>query len=122
MIDVIKAANKKFMEAFAGGASAMGDLYTDDAKIYPPGGDAMSGKSVIGPFWKGAFDAGVKRAKLETVDADPAGDQVIEVGNYTLYGEGDAQIDTGKYIVVWKQEGGSWKIHRDIWNTSVSAQ
>lgn len=122
MIDITTAGNQKFMAAFADGASAMSDLYTDDAKIYPPGGDTVSGKSTIGSFWKGAYDAGIKRAKLETVDADAAGDQIVEMGHYTLYGDGDMQIDTGKYMVVWKQEGGDWKLHRDIWNTSVTAQ
>lgn len=122
MNDVVTAANKKFMETFAGGAATMGNHYTTDAKIYPPGGETVSGNSAIGSFWKGAYEAGVKRAKLETVEAEPAGDKIVEVGTYTLYGEGDAQIDTGKYVVVWKQEAGSWKLHRDIWNTSMAAQ
>lgn len=122
MRDVIIAANQKFMEAFSAGAETMGDLYTSDAKIYPPGGDAVSGNTAIGTFWKGAFGAGIKRAKLDTVEAEPTGDQIVEVGQFTLYGDGDTQIDTGKYLVVWKQESGTWKLHRDIWNTSVAAQ
>ena len=28
---------------------------------------------------------------------------------------------SGKYIVVWKRDGGQWKLHRDIWNTSMPA-
>ena len=121
MNDVIVAANQRFMEIFANGATTMGDLYTSDAQIYPPGGDAVSGSSAIGAFWKGAYDSGVKRAKLETIEAEPAGDQIIEVGKFTLYGDGDAQLDAGKYVVVWKQDGGSWKLHRDIWNSSGAA-
>ena len=28
--------------------------------------------------------------------------------------------DEGKYVVVWKkQEDGSWKLHRDIWNSNL---
>ena len=121
MNDVIVAANQRFMEIFANGATTMGDLYTGDAQIYPPGGDAVAGSSAIGTFWKGAYDSGVKRAKLETIEAEPAGDQIIEVGKFTLYGDGDAQLDAGKYVVVWKQDGGSWKLHRDIWNSSGAA-
>ncbi len=121
MRDVVIAANKKFMEIFSTGAATMSALYTSDAKVYPPGGDTISGNTAIGTFWKGAYESGVKRAKLETVEAEPTGDQIVEVGNYTLYGDGDVQLDTGKYLVVWKQESGDWKLHRDIWNTSVSA-
>jgi hypothetical protein len=28
-------------------------------------------------------------------------------------------LDKGKYIVIWKKEDGTWKLHRDIWTTSV---
>lgn len=100
----------------------MGDLYTGDAKILPPGGDTISGKTAIGAFWKGAYELGIKRAKLETVEAEPAGDQIIEVGNFTLYGADESELDKGKYVVIWRQEAGEWKLHRDIWNTSKSAE
>ena len=121
MKDVVTAANQKFMDVFSKGAETLGELYTSDAKILPPGGDTISGDTAIGAFWKGAYGMGIKRAKLETVEAEPAGDQIIEVGNFTLYGADESELDTGKYIVVWKQEAGTWKLHRDIWNTSKSA-
>ncbi|WP_461111961.1 YybH family protein [Spirosoma jeollabukense] len=120
MRDVIIAANQTFMDIFSKGAETMGDLYTTDAIIYPPGGDAISGDAAIGAFWKGAYGMGITKANLETAEAEPAGEQIIEVGNYTLYG-GDSVLDKGKYMVVWKQEGGNWKLHRDIWNTSMPA-
>lgn len=117
----IQAANQKFMDAFAKGATTMGSLYTSDAELMPPGSETVTGNAAIGTFWKGAFDSGVKRAKLETLEATQGGDQVTEVGHYTLYGAGDVQMDAGKYVVVWKKEGGNWKLHRDIWNTSAPA-
>jgi len=33
-----------------------------------------------------------------------------------------AVMDQGKYIVIWKQVEGEWKLHRDIWNTSMPVQ
>jgi hypothetical protein len=42
-----------------------------------------------------------------------------EVGKYRITGEGGKLLDTGKYVVVWKREQGQWKLHRDIWNTSM---
>jgi ketosteroid isomerase-like protein len=30
--------------------------------------------------------------------------------------------DRGKYIVVWKRDGGQWRLHRDSWNTSMPAK
>jgi len=29
-------------------------------------------------------------------------------------------LDRGKFLVVWKSVDGSWKLHRDIWNSSES--
>jgi ketosteroid isomerase-like protein len=29
--------------------------------------------------------------------------------------------DRGKYVVIWKRVGGEWKLHRDIWTTSLPA-
>ncbi|GAB3957825.1 hypothetical protein GCM10028805_51270 [Spirosoma harenae] len=121
MNEQIIAANQTFMNVFAGGAETMGDLYTADAEIYPPGGDTISGNTAIGEFWKWAFGAGIKKAKLDTVKTESVGDQIVEIGKFTLFGESDAQLDTGKYLVVWKQDGGVWKLHRDIWNTSVAS-
>jgi len=28
-------------------------------------------------------------------------------------------VTNGKYVVIWKRDGGQWRIHRDIWNTSM---
>jgi hypothetical protein len=44
------------------------------------------------------------------------------MGQYTLRGAGGAGdlIDRGKYIVIWKLIQGEWKLHRDIWNSSLS--
>jgi len=67
------------------------------------------------------MDAGVKGVKLVTLEVEARGDTANEVGTYALTGEGGKQLDNGKYVVVWKLEGGQWKIHRDIWNTSVPA-
>ncbi|QJW92307.1 DUF4440 domain-containing protein [Spirosoma taeanense] len=117
----IMAANQKFMEAYQKGATTLTSLYTTDARLLPPNSEPVQGASAIGDFWKGVYGMGIKRAKLETMEAEQQGDQVVELGRYTLYGPNDAQIDTGKYMVVWKKENGDWKLHRDIWNTSAPA-
>jgi ketosteroid isomerase-like protein len=67
------------------------------------------------------MDMGIKEVKLEIVEIEAYGDIAIEVSKYTLQGEGGQALDTGKYIVIWKQEGGQWKLHRDIFNSSMPA-
>jgi ketosteroid isomerase-like protein len=49
-------------------------------------------------------------------------DTAIEIGKHTLRGEAGNVMDSGKYAVLWKQEDSQWKLHRDIWNSGLSAQ
>ena len=114
----IMAMNQKFTDAYASGATTLGDMYTTDAQLFPPNSDVVKGSQAIGTVWKGVYGSGVKKARLETMEAEQQGDVVVETGRYTLYGDNDAQLDAGKYMVVWKKEGGTWKLHRDIFNTS----
>ena len=115
----IESANRTFEETFArGDADGMAALYTEDGQLLPTGSDVISGRSAIADFWQGAFDAGLARAELTTVELESAGDAAYEVGRYRLSLEDGQVADEGKYVVVWKREDGHWKLHRDIWNTS----
>lgn len=42
---------------------------------------------------------------------------VIEEGFYTFPGDDGVIYDKGKFIAIWKQEYGKWKLYREIWNT-----
>jgi ketosteroid isomerase-like protein len=64
---------------------------------------------------------GIKTVKLETLELEVHGEAAVEVGTYTLGAEGGQTIDHGKYVVVWKNDAGSWRLHRDIWNSSMPA-
>ncbi len=67
------------------------------------------------------MDMGIKAIKLETIEVEGYGDTASEVGRYILE-SGDGQVlDQGKFIVIWKQEAGQWKLHRDIINSSMPA-
>jgi uncharacterized protein (TIGR02246 family) len=119
----IAAADENFMAAFnRGDAAGLADFYTENGQLLPTGSDFVTGKAAIQAFWQGAMDMGIKTARLETVEAEGHGDTAIEIGKYTLSGEAGNVMDRGKYMVIWKQEGGQWKLHRDIWNSSLSAQ
>jgi uncharacterized protein (TIGR02246 family) len=120
----IAAADENFMAAFnRGDAAGLADFYTENGQLLPTGSDFVTGKAAIQAFWQGAMDMGIKKTvRLETVEAAGHGDTAIEIGKYTLSGEAGNVMDSGKYVVIWKQEGGQWKLHRDIWNSSLSAQ
>ncbi|GAA4498406.1 hypothetical protein GCM10023172_15310 [Hymenobacter ginsengisoli] len=118
----IQRANAAFEAHFAqGSAAAIASLYTSNAVLLPTGHDPIQGHEGIQAFWQGALDMGVARVSLHTQEVEELSDTAIELGVYTLFGANSQQLDKGKYLVVWKQQQGQWKLHQDIWNTSLPA-
>ncbi len=122
--DAIASAIRTFAEAFGrGDAAAVAAWYSTDATLLPPDQQMLKGRDAIQSFWQGAMSMGITEAELETVEVEVRDDIAYEVGRFvmTIRPEGgDAAKMTGKYVVVWKQEGGSWKMHVDIWNGDPS--
>ena len=121
----IEAANAQFSDAFArGDAKALAAMYTSDAIAFPPDGDMVHGNEAIGEFWKATRDSGVQTAALTTIDVGRSGDVAYEVGKVSLTIQpAGKELTTAvaKYVVVWKRQAdGSWKLHRDIWNSVPS--
>ena len=114
----VDEGNRKFGSAvarkdFAGLAA----LYTETAKVLPPDGPIVSGRSAIEEFWRSAASAlGLTDATLRTVDLEVSGDVACEVGEALLNLDG-GQTAMVKYLVVWKRDSDDrWRLHRDIWN------
>lgn len=103
-----------------GDAAGMAECYTGEGELLPPGSRRVAGREAIEAFWASVMGMGIASAKLETVEIEDQGDTAIEVGRYTLGTADGGVADEGKYLVVWKSENGTWKLHRDIWNTSRS--
>ena len=109
----------------AGNAAGVAELYTNDAALMPPNAAKLDGRDAIQQYWQGMLDAGVGDLSLTTLEVEDAGASAVEVGVISATapgdGDGDARVTlTGKYIVIWKQDdGGNWRLHRDIWNFDV---
>lgn len=102
--------------------AALDDIYTSDARILPPGAPMVSGREAIKTFWAGVIESmKASSAVLASVDVMPAGDGVVEIGSASLTAmpEGSAVQMEVKYVVYWRQEGGRWKWHVDIWNMNA---
>ena len=116
----IEAANKKWEAAVSRGDGAgAAALYTANGELLPAQSDFVRGTQAIGQFWQAVFDSGVKGVSLTTVEVESCGNTAHEVGTLEIRGANGQVLDHGKYVVVWKKEGDAWKLHRDIWTTSV---
>ena len=68
---------------------------------------------------RGSFNKGARSAEFQTLDLEGTEQRLTEGGRYALR-DGDGQVlDLGKYLVVWRKVSEEWKIHRDMFNTTM---
>ena len=91
----------------------------------PPNHSPLEGKQAIEKYLTEiGSQLQASNFQLSILEVDVQGDTTIVRGAYsaniTISGV-DAQIeDRGKTLQVWKKQAdGSWKIHRDIWNSNM---
>jgi ketosteroid isomerase-like protein len=114
----IAASNGAFGQIWAAGDStAYADCYTSDAQLYVPNMERMTGKGAAMAFFNGGLAWGIRGGSLTTEEVIGGPDVVGETGKYVITDSAGKAMDKGKYIVLWKQENGKWKMHRDIWNS-----
>jgi uncharacterized protein (TIGR02246 family) len=103
----------------AGNIAGVTALYADDAKLLPPNSDFVTGREAIQAVWQGMLDSGAKSCKLDTLEVYAGEDGAVEVGTYEIMDKDGKSMDKGKFMVHWKKVGSTWKLHRDIWNSSM---
>jgi len=122
----IAAIDKKFMEDVNRGDAAAGAAaYTDDAILMPPNHSPLEGKQAIEKYLAeiGSQLQG-SNFQLSILEVDVQSDTTIVRGIYssrfTAPGTDAPMEDRGKTLNVWKRQvDGSWKLHRDIWNSNM---
>jgi ketosteroid isomerase-like protein len=118
----IKSANKVLGDFLkAGDAKGMASCYSTKPKLMAPNFKAFKGKKAITGFWQEILVMGVKSVSLRTADVEKLGRTAIETGVATLKGPKGKTIDNLDYVVVWKKEGKTWKLHWDIFNSNSPA-
>jgi ketosteroid isomerase-like protein len=116
----IEAANAAISAAAAGGdAASVAAMYAADAAVMPAGSEPIRGADAILKFWQSSL-SGIGGVALKTVDLFVQGSTATEVGQYELRDKTGRAIDHGKYMVVWRKEGGKWKLLRDMFSTNVA--
>ena len=102
-------------------AAAIAALYTDDGAVMPPNGPIAKDHAAIQKTWASmlqtpGFDL---TFTPEQIIVSQSGDMALDRGTYqlTVAPAGKPQHDTGKYVVVWRKVGGTWKAAADIFNS-----
>ncbi len=80
---------------------------------------SIKGKDKLISFWSGFIQSGGAKLVLTTLEVWGDENFIAEEGLLEIKTKEGVQIDKGKYIVLWKNEGGKWKVHRDISNSDL---
>ena len=110
--------NESYSERFMTADSAFYVArYVADAEVYSPGVPAIKGREAIRKFFYNGGNN--KDAKIELPVGNIYGGEelVVEEGTYNFPDGKGGSADKGKFIALWKQESGKWKLFREIWNS-----
>ena len=118
--ETIMAADAAWSAGVAkGDAKAVAEIYSANGQILAGGSDPVKGTAAITKFVQGVLDEGVSSVALTTLEVVGQGRYATEVGSYVMSDKAGKEIDHGKYMELWRLEKGEWKLHRDIFNSSV---
>ena len=119
MRKVIEENNARFTRAHVTGDQALIDaMFTEDARSLPPESEPVIGRAAISKLTADYIAFGVEEFSEETTDFYGNEELLIDQGNYVMVYGKDKTTERGKYLNVWKQEDGTWKIYSNIWNTN----
>ena len=109
----------------AGDANAWVSEFTEDAVQMPPNAPANFGKEAIGAWSQGFLSHFRVKFALDVDEVRVLDEWAFERGDYSIVlnpsANGSSLKDTGKYITLYKREpSGTWRMARDIWNSSNS--
>jgi uncharacterized protein (TIGR02246 family) len=106
-------------------SAAIAKMYTEDGALMPPNAPISKGQAAIQQTWASMMSAPGFELTFapEQIVLSGSADMALDRGTYkmTVAPSGKAQVDTGKYVVVWRKVDGEWKAAADIINSDLSA-
>ena len=111
----------------ANDAEALGRLVTEDAVLMPPNQPVIAGRAAVIDWFAGVVEhartTGVEVPQREVI---VAGDVAVERGSFVWTvaptAGGSPIEDRGNFLAIHqRQVDGTWKVTRNIWNSTVPA-
>ncbi len=99
-------------------AEAIAKMYTEDAQVMPPNAPLVEGRSAIRAYYRNVFESTAAPAKYDEREVIVFGDMTYRQGIYEL-AMPDGRTEYGKFMQLWKNVDGDWKLHRAMWSSSA---
>lgn len=124
MRSAIEARNQQFTNAHVVGSldsAAMVNIFTSDARILPPNADPVIGRPAIEALTALYMTMGITEFREETTAFYGNQEMLVDEGTYVFVYDEGRTTERGKYVNIWRKEGGEWKIYSNMWNTNAPA-
>jgi len=119
---LIAEQNKRFTNAhLTGDVATIDSMFAPDAKSYPPGAHVVSGFPALHDFTVAYIKVGLTEFHEQTTDFYGNAEYVVDAGTYAVTYGPNHVTERGKYVNVWQQVNGNWKIKTNMWNTDTPA-
>lgn len=118
----IRKTNEKWLALIRDhDAAAVSKLYAADGAMMAPGAPIAQGQAALEKAWGGLMQTpGLGLTfKADKIVVASGGDMALDQGTYLLSttGPDGPAKDLGKYVVVWRNVDGQWKVAADIFNS-----
>ncbi len=121
----LEAVNQKISEYFGkGDVFGLASVYSSDAYMMPDKSPIVKGNENIAKAWTEFFRSmkasGIEIGGIEITIKELTGDEnmLTDVGEFVFISKSGVKFLKGKYIEVWKNENGQWKVHREMTNSN----
>lgn len=121
----LESINQKLSEYMVkGDAAGIASAYSSDGYLMPDKSSIVKGRENITKFWSDFISSckasGIEIGGLEITIKELLGDKnlLTDVGEFVFIKKNGDRFWKGKYIEVWKNENGKWKVHREMTNSN----
>ena len=101
----------------SGDVDGIAALLTEDAVVMPPNAPIVEGRSHIKSWYREHFASRVVPAKTDERELIMFGEMTYRHGVYALELP-DGSTEYGKFVELWKNDNGQWRLHRSIWSSN----
>lgn len=119
----IKQSNQRYMKAFkASDSLEIANCFAKEGKLMISDTPAIEGRDEIMKYFSAMMRNGVTSFEIKSNKISGDSSLLAEEGTYEIADNKGRKVDKGKYIVLWKPEGGNWKMYRDMYTSDLKDQ
>jgi ketosteroid isomerase-like protein len=114
----IQAKENEFAATYNAGVMKEIGYFADEATTFPQNGQPIAGKEAIIKYLKSHRDSISKGKKISfttnEVFVSKEGEQVVEIGNYTVEDSTETIVNSGNYMTLFVKKDGKYYSLRDM--------